>query len=214
MYTISWPNRITILRILLIVPFVWTMLHLRDPAWGHSARYACLIVFALMAFSDLLDGYLARRLGQESAVGRFLDPLADKLVVFFSVILLALESTHVEGMRLPDFVAVIAIAKDLIVVFGFGIIYIATSKLYIRPQRVGKLCTTVQLAMVIAILLSPNFPEPLKVIPVILWWAATVLAVATTVSYFRLGRNFLAEHVDEEKLSASTLHDPPKRSHS
>ena len=58
MYKISWPNRITITRILLIGPFVMALLRLQDPTWGEPARWAAVVVFALMAISDWLDGYL------------------------------------------------------------------------------------------------------------------------------------------------------------
>ena len=119
MYRVSWPNRITIARILLVGPFVVALLHLQDAVWHEWARYWALLTFALMAISDGLDGYLARRLHEESAVGRFLDPLADKLLIFCSVILLAHPSTQVPGIRLPSTAAVIAVGKDVIVVLGF-----------------------------------------------------------------------------------------------
>jgi len=162
MYKLNWPNRITITRILLIGPFVLALLHLQDPQWSELARWLAVVIFVLMAISDGLDGYLARRLNQESAVGKFLDPLADKLLVLFSVLFLAHEGTHVEGALLPSYVAVIAIGKDMIVVLGFCILYFATSRSYIEPHRAGKWCTTIQLAMVIAILISPNLPGLLK----------------------------------------------------
>ncbi len=193
-YYISWPNRISIARILLVGPFVVALLHLQDPAWGQRARWSALIVFAVMSISDALDGFLARRLHQESAVGRFLDPLADKILILCSVILLANEGTHVSGAVLPSTVAVIAVGKDVIVVLGFAILYMATSQTYINPQRIGKWCTMVQLLMVISILMSPNFPASLKWVPAAFWWAASVLAVVTVVHYFQMAKRFLAHH--------------------
>ncbi|MBP7935899.1 MAG: CDP-alcohol phosphatidyltransferase family protein [Phycisphaerae bacterium] len=194
MYKISWPNRITLARILLVGPFVVMLLHLQDPAWGDRARWLALGIFAAMAVSDALDGYLARRLHQESAVGRFLDPLADKMLILCSVGLLAHRGTHVSGMLLPDVVAVTVIGKDLIVVIGFCIVYFSTSRIYIEPRRVGKLCTFAQLSMVISILLSPDLPESLSWIPVVLWWTASILAAATVIQYFQMARRFLAAH--------------------
>ncbi len=194
MYKISWPNRITITRILLIGPFVVALLHLQDPAWGEYARQAAIVVFALMAASDALDGYLARRLDQESAVGRFLDPLADKLLVLCSVVLLAHEGTHVTDMLLPAAVAVIAIWKDLVVVVGFCVVYFITSQVYIDPRRCGKWCTMFQLLMVIAILFSPDLPRRLSRLPAVLWWAASLLAMVTVVHYFRIGMDFISRH--------------------
>lgn len=194
MYHISWPNRLTIARILLIGPFVIGLLNLQDPQWSQFARRASVAVFFVMAITDGLDGYLARRFHQETLAGKFLDPLADKLLVLFSVLLLAHEGTHVQNALLPTTAAVIAIGKDIIVVLGFCIIYFSTSKIFIKPNRVGKLCTLIQLAMVIAILLSPDLPRVLVWLPRCLWWLASVLAILTIISYFQLGRHFLALH--------------------
>jgi cardiolipin synthase (CMP-forming) len=192
--TLTWPNRITLLRLLLIAPFVVAILNLQDPQWHDVARWSALGVFVVMAISDGLDGYLARRLHQESALGRFLDPLADKILVLCSVILLAHRGTHVEGALLPSTVAVLAIAKDLVVVLGVVIVYMITSRAVIRPLRLGKWCTTVQLAMIIAILLYPSLPASLRWLPRVLWWAASVLAVGAMVAYFRLGLRFTAKY--------------------
>ncbi len=199
MYKLSWPNRVTMTRILLAGPFVVALLHLQDARWAEFARWSAILVFALMAVSDALDGYLARRLKAESALGRFLDPLADKLVILCSVILLARPETGIAGELLPSTVAVIAVGKDLVIVVGFCLIYIITSKVYIEPRPPGKLCTGTQLLMVITILLSPNLPGPLKYVPVVLWWAASILAVAAVIQYFRMGLHFVSRHEGEEK---------------
>ena len=203
MHKLSWPNRITITRILLVGPFAVALLHLQNPEWGQHARWAALVVFAVMAISDGLDGYLARRLHEESAVGRFLDPLADKLLILCSVAILAHEGTHVTDRLLPAFVAVIVIGKELIILIGFCIIYFTTSRAYIDPKRVGKWCTTFQLLMVIAILLAPDLPGILSHLPAVLWWTASILAVATVVTYFQLGRRFIAEHETTREVRSS-----------
>ncbi len=192
MYQLNWPNRITLARIILVAPFVACLLHLQDELWGQWSRYGALAIFALMAASDGLDGYLARRWNQQTAVGRLLDPLADKLLIFFAVILLANEGTHVSGKILPPEVAVIAIGKDLFVLLGFCILYFATSRTYVDPRGWGKACTVSQLAMVISILLYPDLPASLSRLPDVLWWLASILAIITSVHYFQLGRYFIA----------------------
>ena len=194
MYRISWPNRITIARILLVGPFVVMLLHLQDPVWGDRGRWAALAVFAVMAASDGLDGYLARRLREESAVGRFLDPLADKILIFCAVLFLANEGTHVTGALVPGWVAVIVVAKDLIIVLGFCITYFTTHRVYIEPRASGKWCTALQLAMVTGVLLSPNLPALLRPAVAGLWWSASALAFITVIHYFQLGRYFIARH--------------------
>lgn len=194
MIRMSWPNRLTVTRIVLIGPFVVSLLNLQDPGWQNVARWTAVGIFFVMAITDGLDGYLARRLKQETAAGKFLDPVADKLLILFSVVLLAHEGTTVPGARLPATVAVTAVGKDIIVIIGFCIIYFTTAKIFIRPNYIGKTCTTVQLAMVIAILLSPDLPGWFWIVPRLLWWLATVLAFLTIATYFRTGQHFIARH--------------------
>lgn len=194
MLPLSWPNRLTLARIVLIGPFVISLLSLQDPPWENVARWTAISIFFVMAITDGLDGYLARRLRQETLAGRFLDPVADKLLILFSVVLLAHDGTTVPGAQLPATVAVMAVGKDIIVITGFCIIYFTTAKVFIRPNLFGKSCTTVQLAMVIAILLYPDLPAWLWPLPRVLWWAATVLAFLTIVTYFRMGSRFIAQN--------------------
>jgi CDP-diacylglycerol--glycerol-3-phosphate 3-phosphatidyltransferase len=194
MLEMSWPNRLTIARILLIGPFVIALLNLQEPGWEDFARRAAVAIFFIMAITDGLDGYLARRLRQETLAGKFLDPVADKLLILFSVVLLAYEGTTVPQARLPAAAAVIAVGKDIIVVVGFFIVYLTTSKILIQPNRIGKFTTLAQLAMVIAILISPDLPGWLQSLPRILWWVASVLALLAIVSYFQAARRFIDQH--------------------
>jgi CDP-diacylglycerol--glycerol-3-phosphate 3-phosphatidyltransferase len=193
MYQLNIPNVITLIRIILVAPFVVCLLHLQDEYWAQWFRWGALGVFAVMSVTDGLDGFLARRWNQQTAVGRLLDPLADKLLIFFSIILLAHEGTHVTGKMLPPEVAVIAIGKDLFVLLGFCIIYFATSKTYVDPRAWGKACMVSQLAMVISILIYPDLPDYLAYLPNFLWWIASFLAVMTAIQYFHLGRLFIIQ---------------------
>lgn len=187
---LNWPNRITLIRILLIGPLVICMLNLNE-SW-HGWRYCALGLFALMALSDALDGFLARRLGEETALGRFLDPLADKLLVTSAVIILAIGDTAVAGFQLPRWVPVIAVGKDLLVVLGFVLIYLTTGKFYIQARIWGKACTLVQLVMVALVLVAPDLPAAAgRVVPVS-WWAASALAVIALIDYVRDGNRFAA----------------------
>lgn len=207
MYRMSWPNRITLLRILLIGPFVVALLSLQDPTRGDIARWSALGIFAAMAVSDGLDGYLARRFKQETALGRFLDPLADKILVLCSVILLAHEGTHVTGMKLPPWVAVMAVGKDIIVLTGFCVVYLITSRVFIHPRLPGKLCTTLQLLMIIAILLSPDLPEAFRWLAPAAWWAASITAAVAIIDYFHLAQYTIDQH--EAATSAGGPGAPP-----
>lgn len=193
MSLLAWPNRITLLRIVLIAPFVVCVLNLNDPEWSDTYRRCAIGVMFLMAISDGLDGWLARRLKCETPLGRFLDPLADKLLMVCSFVLLARPSTGVAGWILPSVVVVAAIGKDLWILVGFVILYLNTSRICICPRRIGKLCTTAQLATILSVLLAPDFPPALAWLPRGLWWLATALALASMIDYYRFGQRFLAD---------------------
>ena len=103
---LNWATRITILRILLIIPFVSCMLKINDPdlrpALQRAMRYISIVVFLVMAVSDGIDGYLARRRHQTTKLGAFLDPLADKLLMTCACLLLASKRAHVADFLLPQ----------------------------------------------------------------------------------------------------------------
>lgn len=201
----GWPNRITLGRLLAIGPFVVCLLNLDQPdrVW---LRWVAIIIFVLMGLSDLVDGYLARLLKDESPLGAFLDPLADKLFITFSVIILCIKGIHFRDsfgadvvLALPNWVAVAAISKDLVVSMGFGVIYLITGRVFIQPRRLGKWCTTVQLALVLCVLLWPSLPQQLGRLPEALWYAATAMAILATLDYIRLGSRFLGTTATEAK---------------
>lgn len=191
MTKLSWPNRVTITRILLIAPFVVCLLHLQDPYWTPWSRYAALGVFALMAISDGLDGYLARRLQQKTRLGAFLDPMADKILITCAMIMLGYSGTAMPGKRIPPEVVVAAIGKDITIILGFMTIFVLTGQALVKTRLPGKACTAVQLLTVLAVLLWPNMPWWLNRLPDALWWLSLGLAVIATLDYVRVGGNFL-----------------------
>jgi len=202
----SWPNRITIGRILLIVPFVIAMLRLNDPVYMPWSRYGALGIFLVMSFSDALDGYLARKLKCESLLGAFLDPLADKLMIVCSCLLLSAGPTAIGGMELPSAVVVIIIGKDIYTILGFVIVYLITERVTIVPARAGKLCTAFQIAMVSGILISPDVMRiwgGFKYVVMALWWLAATFAVITTITYTRNGSRILNEYENQIKQQDS-----------
>ncbi len=188
---LNWPNRISIARILLIPAWVILLLNLNE-GWP-PARHAALGLYVVMALSDALDGFLARRWHQESALGRFLDPLADKLLTSCSVVILALDSTSVPGARLPSWVPVIALGKDVLTVMGFLVVYLATQQTVIRPRISGKACTMIQSISVAATLTVPDLPDGGWTLVRAMWIVASAVAVAAWLDYMGVGFRFVSE---------------------
>ena len=157
---LNWPNRITIARILLVAPLVICLLNI-NIGWS-GWRHLALGLFTVMALSDALDGFLARRLKEETPLGRFLDPVADKLLITSAIVLLAVEATAVPGFKLPSWVPVIAVGKEVLTLIGFGLVYVVTGEFFVRPRVFGKACSLVQLLMIAFCLLAPDLPPVLQ----------------------------------------------------
>lgn len=198
---LSWASRITILRILLIVPFVSFMLKTNDtalsPGTRNVMRYVSTVIFLAMAISDGIDGYLARRKKQITKLGAFLDPIADKLLMTCACLLLASQRGHVEEFLLPPTVVVLIIGKDLFLLIGFTIVYLITSRIHIAPVFIGKLATTLQLSMVAGILIAPEVSRVMLGwiwFLRFLWWSAASTAILTTLIYIRNGSRYIEQY--------------------
>ncbi len=206
MSKLSLPNRVTITRLLRIVPFVVLVLYQNKLRFVDWARYTALGIFVIMAFSDALDGYLARRMGQRSRLGYFLDPLADKLLITAACILLALEKTGVHDALLPGWVVVIIIGKDVIWLVGVLVIQFVTGQLAIKASKLGRACTCGQLAMVMGILLYPDFerasPHFAWWLTRSLWWTVSGLAILTLIEYIHIGIKHLGENSSRAEEAA------------
>lgn len=194
---LSWANRITILRILLIVPFISCMLKINDAEFGNVMRYIAIVIFLFMAISDAFDGYMARRNRQITRLGAFLDPMADKLLITSACLLLISKQGSVEDFPLPSTVVVLIIGKDVVLTLGFVTLYFITSKIYTAPIFVGKVATTLQLSMVAGILLGPEISS---ILPGwiwflrVVWWSAAGTAILASIIYIRNGIRYYEEY--------------------
>jgi len=138
------PNTLTLLRILLVPAVLTAILYRYWPV--------ALVLFAVAALSDFLDGLLARLLHQKTRLGAYLDPLADKLLVCSCFPALAARAD------LPTWLAVLVVARDLFVVLGAGILYLLSAERQFLPSRWGKTATALQLLTVCLFLFSQIVP--------------------------------------------------------
>lgn len=187
-------NQITIMRIILILPFVLCMVLAGDIRLGDKVRYIAIGIFVIMAVSDAVDGYLARRRNQITRLGTFLDPLADKLLMTCACILLAAEKTAVPGFRMPLEPVVLILGKDILISLGLITVYFLTGRLWIVPVFAGKLATFLQLIMVASTLIAPEMTQLMpywKMWVKMSWWVAGIVAAAAVVIYIYKGLRYI-----------------------
>lgn len=159
----TFANKITVIRILLIPVFVWlTLDYIRDFQKGSDKEWervlACLI-FAIAVISDGVDGYIARRYHQKSELGSFLDPLADKALLVSAMILLSVRfKDGTPFNQLPLWFPVLVISRDLILLAGTLLIHMLTGKMTPRPRFVGKCATFFQMIVLGWVLLKVERP--------------------------------------------------------
>lgn len=189
---------LTLLRILLLPLFLWLILsdaHSHDPA--HLKGWLALGVFALMAITDKLDGYLARRLNQISRIGTILDPVADKLLVASSVILLSFDWVASERYSIPSLVVGIIYGGYFVVAVGTLVIFRVRGKVPIVARPLGKSNTVLQLLLVIltlfAVDLGTERGEHFHATLVALWYLVPIVACATCADYILQGIKYLTE---------------------
>ena len=165
-------NRITILRIVLTPVIVIGLLQ-RQTTWVYA-----LLVFSML--TDLFDGIAARARGERTRLGAFLDPMADKLL------LTALYITLTYLKVIEVWVFVIIFSRDLLIVLGWGVIYILTGSSKIVPRMLGKVATAIQMATAFAYILGAA--EPVRTTLLI----ATILATTVSaIDYVFLGSKSL-----------------------
>lgn len=175
----SIPNLLSLLRILLVPVFV--VAFYLPFSWAHMVN-ACIFAFA--AFTDWLDGYLARSLSQSSRLGAFLDPVADKLVVVIALILIVNES------NLP-FIAIPAavIAGREILISGLREWMAELGKrASVAVSFVGKIKTLFQMLAIMLLLLGRDnsyWPQLLAIAGYVLLYVAAVLTLWTMMVYLK-----------------------------
>jgi cardiolipin synthase len=169
---LNLPNILTIARIVLILPFALLFF-----VPGAEARWAALALLVIASLTDWLDGYLARRLNQGSALGRMLDPIADKLLVLAALMLLVATGT-IAGWGIA---AALAILLREIAVSGFRE-HLGPLGVVVPVSRLAKWKTTLQL--VALILLIAPLPVAQETGLAALWIAAA-LTLVTGWGYLR-----------------------------
>ena len=175
-------NQITLLRILSVPFFMWLV--------ASGSVGAALAVFILAGATDLLDGLIARKYGQRTALGRFLDPLADKFLMVGALVVLSLENPALE-VRIPHWLTLSVVARDLILGIGALSTYVYTGTKAFPPSILGKLSTLAQFTTILAVLVDNVIPWRIP-FHAGLFGLTALLAVGSGLQYLVRGVRILA----------------------
>jgi cardiolipin synthase len=164
---LNLPNFLTLLRILTIPVFLEFL--------SYRFFWEALLVFAIGGFTDFLDGFVARWMNQQTPLGTYLDPVADKLLVITSFVMLGSMDA------IPMWLVIVVIARDLLLVLGYGIIYfLVEERLQVKPTIIGKWSTTFQLLTLAIVLVTLDQPKLLPAATLDVF--VDVTAIVTVVS--------------------------------
>ena len=175
------PNKLTIMRVILIPFFVFFLLSPYFPEYGN---YIAVAIFIVASLTDMLDGKIARKYNLVTNFGKFMDPLADKLLVCSAMICL------IELDRLAAWIVIVIIAREFII-SGFRLVA-ADNGVVIAASYWGKFKTTFQMLMIIVLIL--DFPGTFfEILGICLTWIALILTIVSLCDYLVKNRAVLKE---------------------
>ena len=172
------PNKLTILRMVLVPFFVATLLM---SAANEPLKWVALALFIIASLTDFADGYIARKYNLITNFGKFMDPLADKILTISGMICL------IELGRIPSWIVIIIVAREFII-SGFRLIA-AENGVVIAANYWGKFKTTFQMIMIIFMIM--NIPQ-FQIVTNILMWIALALTIISLVTYISANKQVLA----------------------
>ena len=164
------PNKLTVLRIIMVPFFVFFML---TDAGGAANKWIALVIFCVASLTDMLDGKIARARGLVKNFGKFMDPLADKLLVCSAMICL------IPLGKLTAWFVIVIIAREFII-SGFRLVA-SDNGIVIAASYWGKFKTVSQMFMVIVMIM--DLGGVFDVIGTVLMWAALILTIVSLIDY-------------------------------
>ena len=174
------PNKLTVLRIIMVPFFVFFML---TDTGGAANKWIALVLFCIASLTDLLDGKIARKYNLVTNFGKFMDPLADKLLVCSAMICM------IESGQLSAAFVIIIIAREFII-SGFRLVA-SDNGVVIAASYWGKFKTVSQMAMVI--LLIADFGGAFDLVCEAMIWISLALTIISLVDYVAKNRQVLTQ---------------------
>ena len=173
MTAITFANQVTLLRMLLVPAFVSLVVY------GHLGW--ALVTFMVAGLTDMLDGLIARWSGQQSSLGAWLDPMADKLLAVSTFIVLTVPGLGLAN-PLPIWLTAMIITRDIVIVATVAIVNLAVGRRTFRPSIFGKIATaTYMLTVVVAMVF--NYLRYHSVIVDLFVWASTAITLISSLHY-------------------------------
>ena len=183
--TINIPNILTVIRILLTPLFVIFLLK--------NLFSFALLVFTIAAISDALDGLFARYFNQHTALGAYLDPIADKLLLASAFVSLAILEI------VPGWLTVLVISRDILILLGVAIFAMMNINFEVKPSIVSKCTTVAQLSTVFLALLNPKLSD-FYMIQWSLCWLTAGLTIISGLHYVYIGLNILQDASENSQV--------------
>ena len=174
------PNKLTILRVILIPFFVVFMLF---DITGAADKWIALVIFCVASLTDMLDGKIARKYNLITNFGKFMDPLADKLLVCSALI------CFVSMNRLNVIVVLVIIAREFII-SGFRLVA-SDNGIVIAASYWGKFKTVSQMALIIVLIM--DLGGVWNVVGTVLTWVALLLTVVSLIDYIAKNKQVLTQ---------------------
>jgi cardiolipin synthase len=178
---LTTANQLTILRIVFVPVFI-TLLAYQQIGWALS-------IFVVAGITDVLDGVIARRFGQKTSIGAVLDPLADKLLMTASILILSLPQMEFLN-TIPRWLMIIVICRDFFILLVSLIIVLMVGWRVFRPTAYGKASTVLQVLTVLAVLYT-NWKTALVPELDILFYMTGFMTAFSGIHYLVQGRRYL-----------------------
>jgi len=176
---LTLANQLTILRIVLIPAFVLLVVYGR--------LGAALLVFITAGATDALDGLIARRAGQRTSLGAWLDPMADKLLLVTTFIVLTLPGIPLAN-HLPIWLTIVVISRDVVIVGVVAIVNLAVGPRTFRPSMLGKMTTAAFILTSVTVMYFNYRGEMSPIVDVAIWTSLVLTLVSSAHYFFRLRR--------------------------
>jgi cardiolipin synthase len=180
---LTTATRLTILRIVIVPLFVILL--------TYDKKGLALAAFVTAGVTDVLDGLIARRYGQKTSIGAVLDPLADKLLMTASIVLLSLPQMGFQNM-IPRWLMIMMISRDVFILLVSLVIVLSVGWRIFRPSRYGKASTFLQVVTILAVLMG-NWLEVSVPEFAILYYMTGFMTALSGIHYLVTSRRYLEE---------------------